>query len=275
MKRRIVLFLLMSFLLTVPSFASDTISVQYLTECSPEECVSELEGAGISIRKVYDDESVQAAAVKTIIRDLNDCIILGEITPYNYTELSELALELRQQVLEKDKKYAMKYTLANSTVIGKWKNEYANYNCYGYSINRKKFVNPGYYSGKAFSMSYSISKMADITISDLEKLGYTAYKKAGKPTKLNDGERIICIRKGPIDYHFMKGGSSVTKWEHKPGGTNPLKWKYSNPGKKVWTNEYSIRNVCYSGNTKYNSTIFYIVYKPKNYGPKVISKEAL
>lgn len=32
-------------------------------------------------------------------------------------------------------------------------------------------------------------------------------------------------------------GSPLNSWAHKPGGTQPLKWNYSSPGFKTWSNE--------------------------------------
>ena len=56
----------------------------------------------------------------------------------------------------------------------------------------------------------------------------------------------------------------LTNGRINPGGTLPLKWKYSSPGQKVWTNESSIKGVSYAPAVTYNSSIYYIVYKHKS-----------
>ena len=109
--------------------------------------------------------------------------------------------------------------------------------------------------------------MADDVLVDLSRQGYWGYKTTTKPAKLPDKYfRLICIRKNTsnIDYHFMKKYSSVDSWAHKPGGTQPLKWKYSSPGTKAWTNECVYKGIAYSPTIEYNSTIYYILYKSKN-----------
>ena len=63
--------------------------------------------------------------------------------------------------------------------------------------------------------------MALHIVDDLNALGYSAYTTT-KPTVLTSREKIVCIRKGTIDYHVMKGINGVNVWRHKPGETNPL-----------------------------------------------------
>lgn len=64
----------------------------------------------------------------------------------------------------------------------------------------------------------------------------------------------------------MSGGTSVTRWVHKPGKSIPLVWDYSSPGAKVWTNEAVIDGTYYSPSIEYDSTIYYIIYWAKG-GP--------
>lgn len=277
MKKTIITLLSLLMLLSVTSnsFAfsqhnGKVIELSDLVNSSPEECVIALQSADVTIPKVYDDTDIQATAVKQIIDDYYYGRIDSEAIPYNYTGLVELSDTLIKEIEKSDNIVAAKkYKLINSTVIGKWKADYKKYNCYGYALGKKKYVNPGYYSNNKFNMSYSISKMANLVCSDLDALGYNSYKTDSKPT-LKRNEQVICIRKGNQDYHFMRGGTSVSTWKHKPGGTNPLKWNYSSPAKKTWTNEYSKNNVEYAGSITYTSKIYYIVYWPKGVGPNAI-----
>lgn len=167
---------------------------------------------------------------------------------------------------QNNKSVTASYTLVNSTVIGSWSNTYTEYNCYGFSIGNHVYKDPGYHSNQSFSMSLPIASMADLVIADLNALGYWALKTTTKPSSLNSYEKVVAIRKGSDDYHFMKGDTSGNDWTHKPGGTNPLRWNYSSPGATIWTNEYSYFNISSPGTLTYNSTIYYIKYWLKN-GP--------
>ena len=105
-------------------------------------------------------------------------------------------------------------------------------------------------------------------MNDLNNLGYWGYKTTTKPTSRPDNYfRVICVRKNSngFDYHFMKmQGSSLNSWTHKPGDSQPLKWKYSSPGAKVWTNEAINNKGTHEPDLKYDSDIYYILYKGKN-----------
>lgn len=244
------------------------LSVEKLDEKTGSECIKILESHGLCLPEVYkNDKKLAENSIKVIIKDLNNGTLSSGVIPYNYTELVELA----NQVIELAETYDAKYALKNSTVVGSWKDSYEKYNCYGYAIGQtSRFVNPGYYSGNNFSMGLSISAMADLVIKDLDKLGYYAVKTTTKPSAVASWEKVICIRKGNADYHFMKG-SSPTYWLHKPGQTNLLKWNYTSPGTAIWTNEYSYKNVSYASTTTYNSTIYYIKYWVKGTGPDISS----
>ncbi len=204
----------------------------------------------------------------------------NDVYPYNYTALRGYAQTVREAMakdglLNTRMRAASAYTLKDSTVYGTWKDSYKNYNCYGYAtFNFSNFVNPGHYSNQNFSMALSIDKMADLVVDDLETQGYWAYYTDRKPTNLANFETGICIRKGNEDYHFMR--LTGDKWQHKPGGTNVLTYKYSSPDYKIWTNEHSYKNVSYAGTVTYDSSVKYIIYWPKNVGPQPmgIEKEA-
>ena len=152
------------------------------------------------------------------------------------------------------------YTLVDSTLATTWNNSFLSYNCYAYAIDRPAdgFINPGYKSGRPFSMEMTISAMADSVIADLTVIGFSAYKTTIKPTVFTGAQIIIAIRKGTVDFHFMKG-IEPNIWKHKPGNTLPLKWKYTTPNYKIWTNEAYFIDTSYAPTTTYNSTVYYIV----------------
>ncbi len=248
---------------------NNDLNIDELASMSGADCIDELEKYGLVLSEVYvNNPSLAEKSVEVILDDIIDGRIQNGVVPYNYTELVELASQVENIV----ETYAASYTLKNSTVIGSWDNAYEKYNCYGFAIDKTMLVNPGYYCNKNFDMTMSISSMADLVIKDLDKLGYYASKSTTKPTSLANYERLICIRKGSVDYHFMKG-NTINYWTHKPGKTNPLKWSSTNPASSIWTNESSYKNICYAGTTTYNSSIIYIKYFAKNSsgGPAISS----
>ena len=96
-----------------------------------------------------------------------------------------------------------RYVLQDSTAIGTWLNSYLYYNCYAYAIGASSMLIPGqikYPSGSnianPFSMSMTISAMADLVLEDLDAMNCWGYKTTTKPTALPDSYfKIIFIRK--------------------------------------------------------------------------------
>lgn len=246
------------------AFGQSSYDVNTLLKLSDQECLSVLCEQGLELPEAYQNDTVYTSqVVKQILSDYQNGIVNPDHILYNYTELVILAENIYETIgiASKDAKSLIvpsAYTLQDSTVIGTWSDSYLNYNCYGYAIGQtSNYVNPGYYSNKSFSMSLTISQMADLVVADLDSLGYWAISSTTKPSSLASYEQLICIRKGTVDYHFMRGNYTATVWNHKPGQTNPLNWKYTTPGYKVWTNEYSYQNVSYAGSTTYDSTVYY------------------
>ena len=69
---------------------------------------------------------------------------------------------------------------------------------------------------------------------------------------------MIALRKSATDYHFMKYSSG--SWLHKPGNTNPLKYKYTPANSRAWINEYIYINTPKPPTQYYTDTIYYIIY---------------
>ena len=155
------------------------------------------------------------------------------------------------------------YQLQDSTVVGDWNPLYKRYNCYAYALGRNdKPYLPGGFSGNTYNESQSVTVLALHTKEDLQtsELGYACVRLTSeRPTTTAANETCICIRKGPSDFHYMrlKNGS----WYHKPGGTQPLKYKGVPSTDRVWTNEYKDDKGMHLPNTYYDSEIVYILYK--------------
>lgn len=163
--------------------------------------------------------------------------------------------------------------LQDSTVYGVWKDEYLNYNCYGYAIDYYDRINPGAISGITYVATASISTMASWVKSDLIALGYTVsgLSTTIPSTSVTDHTHVICIRKDDdglydsssgiikYDFHFMKLKADGN-WYHKPGTTCVLKYNYTPTNSRVWISEgYNGESYLYSSRT-YESTIYYITY---------------
>jgi hypothetical protein len=134
---------------------------------------------------------------------------------------------------------------------GAWDSSWYNYNCYAYAIGQTENVpprtlfhfsyQPGYWAGTgSFTSSISVYNLALVVKDDLEYLGYHGVSVSStEPTNLNPSQSLICIRRGPTDYHFMKKNFGDGYWYHKPGSTAPLKYKH-HPAYKNWETEYSL-----------------------------------
>ncbi len=154
---------------------------------------------------------------------------------------------------------------------GYWDELWWEYNCYAYSIDRTElpsqystgfqyqpgdFAHTGY-----FNYNISINDLAMVVKDDLDFLGYDVYvtDTAPDPVTLEPYEKLICIRRGVSDYHFMKYNASDRYWYHKPGHTAPLRYRHL-PSDYIWTSEISLRGIEELGGHIYDSDIYYIVY---------------
>ena len=172
-------------------------------------------------------------------------------------------------------------TLEDNVLVGDWKSEYTQYNCYAYAIDYSQGMNPGDFSGTGdengdgwpdYIFTGSVSDAADCVRSDLDIFGYTVTKfTTTRPnTSVTAHTKLICIRtdvdgvntRGYCDYHFMKKGEDGN-WYHKPGATNPLRYLYTPSNGTDWVCEgYDGTEETYFRYTwmTYDSEIYYIEY---------------
>ena len=166
---------------------------------------------------------------------------------------------------------------------GYWTDNYLNYNCYSFAIERNiDNPFPGYYTSISdcdnyYYENYTIEDMAFFAENDLMYLHeinpthnqYTNISVWSFKPSIQYGQKMICIRKGRSDFHFMKYDSNSGYWEHKPWQTAPLRFLY-NPEEIIWIEEYSVSGVSYNSNdivetfemipNVYDSEIYYITY---------------
>ena len=247
------------------------ISKESLLSLDSSSLIKTLELNGLRLPSDYEQhkELAQSFASKYV-----PLLMENKINPYikqfSYDQSNEMMVELAKTLTNMKLfkiENALRYSLKDSTAIGPWSNSYSDYNCYAYSLGKTFGLQPGTTSRTKFSMTFSISQMADVVIADLNSMGFRGYKTTKKPKSLPDKWfRVICIRKDNdnADYHFMKCGANLNTWLNKPGRTQPLNWKYSSPGARVWTNEFVYKGTANPGYTTYESDIYYIIYKGKN-----------
>lgn len=101
---------------------------------------------------------------------------------------------------------------------------------------------------------------------DLQLLGHSRvyYSDESLDTSnLCTNEVIICVRRGPQDYHFMRYTSDG--WLHKPSSTQVLRYRHEPVNGRLWSNEAVRDGVYYPGTLIYNSTIYYISFDGHNW----------
>ncbi len=161
------------------------------------------------------------------------------------------------------------YTLQDSTVYGSWSDSYLKYNCYAYALGRTDNCWPGRFSTipniDNFNEYASVYKLACDVKADLKSATFSnkcVNMTTTRPTSLKSGQSCICIRKSSDDYHLMKlSGSS---WYHKPGLSNPLKYKYVPSTSRKWSDESSFLGVDYAPSTYYDSEIYFFIYSKEH-----------
>lgn len=145
--------------------------------------------------------------------------------------------------------------LQYSEIYGQYHENYRNYNCYQFAIERFEEVStyhfdssftkedryhPGFYSTGASAFNKSTVNTATLALivqSDLLALGMTDVLISNSIPILNINEKLICMRVDNGDYHFMKYIKEEDIWVHKPMDTFPLKYNGDIAAGDSWSNE--------------------------------------
>lgn len=273
----VVLIISVMVLQLTPVFAvemEDEAAKTILSELPEVECVAFLKSAGVEMPDDYEDELIWGPFAKRIIKQVEenpDCRF-----SYNYDVTQSFAEAIKKavneyygvnetQTREARSQFGARATTAvlrDSTVIGMWSELCLGYNCYGYAIDVFGKINPGFtQSDVQFAIGSTIGRMADWVVADLVELGHINVESSTTMPDVNNlctNERVICIRKGTEDFHFMRLDSS--EWRHKPGNTQLLRYNYIPSYVRVWTNECVFQDVVYSASTTYDSLIYYISF---------------
>ena len=270
--------------MSIPISAT-TNNQEMLSDFSDEELLTFLENYCVSIPEVYENETAALSFARYIIRQVEENPN-AQFT-FNYTVLLKFAKEIKGAVndyyggTERPCVRARVDDLQDNTVYGEWKDEYETYNGYAYAIGYHLLMDPGTLKwindGNSISDFY-FNQMANVyTIAgwvkeDLESLGYTVGQPTTTMPSTNVGghTNLICIRKDTTgypslygiqyDYHLMRKGTDGY-WYHKPGDSNPLRYKYIPTNSRIWVMEgYTGQMYFRDEDLTYESEIYFLEY---------------
>jgi len=266
MKKIIVILTLMSVLFSsLVCTADETESKEWLSQYADENLANYLLANGIEFPS---NDSYWIKLAKAILQ----CVENGNDCSCNYSDLTAtmFAKTIKDFAIDYyDVNLMSRYSLQYSLQYGEWSDDYLFYNCYSYAIGRTSvwsligFTTTSPVTAENID-DFSISQLANIVKMDLTSntMGYyctriTQYLPI--ESDLSSSQTLICLRKGELDYHFMRLNDDG--WIHKPGNTNLLKYNTIPSNSSIWTNEY-IDNyaIAHEGSTTYDSNIYYIIY---------------
>lgn len=276
----------------VLSFAvkTDALEPARLSELSDDDCVAFLESNNIEIPETYDDSMSWMPFIHAIIE-----IVENEPTAefaFGYGVALEFAYEIKTAVnayygIDNIATLSTRSSeiLRDNTVHGSWLPEYDGFNCYAYAIDYYEYgreTTPGIFDwikhdgnpkeNFRYNWLANAYTVAGWVVDDLVALGYTVtnFSDTLPATDVADHTHLICVRTdldgellyGYRDFHFMKFGKDGY-WYHKPGRTNPLRYKYTPSNDRIWVAEsYNGATNTYSRTEEftYDSEIWFIEY---------------
>lgn len=197
--------------------------------------------------------------------------------PVHYSDESGMSISDCDDVNVKtiSNPYGSVYSYYQNEVVFYLNNNKIYFNCYMwaigiYAVNYKTYNNPGYKSNQIWSTVDSVSGLAQLSMSDLRKCGYSVISCTTYiPTSITSDKKVIAVRmnNNKSDYHFMKQTYSNAGcwWSFKAGQGGPVFQLINGkkPNQITWnTYKYNVtyQKWCMTGNT-YTSTIYYISYK--------------
>ena len=264
-------------LMSATSIVAADNDLPVLSEMTESECIAFVKGCGVELPAWYENERYWGPFVKSVIVDVeaNPNIEFG----FGYSKLLDLAYEIKTVVIEyyglsgianNAKVSSTSNILEDNTVYGTWNNSYKNYNCYAYALGKTTTADPGDFSGHSYTTLPSLSVLANYVADDLEALGYTNVQVSTTRSMTSGYKKVICIRRGSwyddsnlsmtTDYHVAKC-NEAGGWLHKPGYTNPLKFKYAPASSTPWVYEsYNGSKYVRDEDVTYSGTIYYISY---------------
>lgn len=275
-----VVSLLMVLMLCMGIMTANAEEMQTLSEMSDVECIAFLHENEVTIPRWHETELEWAPFIKAVILRVeeNPNVTFG----FGHTDLLDFAEDIKTAVIAhygfnvnmRASGSSTTNILEDNWVSGTWSSAYSSYNCYAYAIGETNRLNPGELSGNTSAGTLDAYTLATYAKADLEALGYHGVYISSALHTTSNVEKVICFRTGgwydddnlcmTNDYHVMCCDYDGY-WYHKPGGTNPLKYKYT-PNYKNWIYE-AFDGTTYERNesVRYTSTIWYVIYEPHIY----------
>ena len=268
-----VAVIVLSLCVATPALASEPKALSNMTD---EECIEFANAHGVTIPEWYENDLDWAPFIRSVISmvEENPDVLFG----FGHTDLLDFAEAIQLVLIENN------YINSNATralessttnilkdnwVYGLWEERYKDYNCYAYAIGQTDQLNPGELSGNSYSGIPEVSELAHYAKEDLWALGYTDAFASSRPYTSSGHMQVLRFRRGSFydednwcmttDYHVMKNGSDGY-WYHKPGRTNPLKYKYIDSSADWVYEAYDGKYYKRNESVKYTDEIWYVIY---------------
>lgn len=284
MKKKIclVLMIIVVFSMMAPAYAMDKATLSSLSDA---EIMAFLADNEIEPPALFSPEMSWIPFIRFVIDEV-EANPVAEFT-FGYVVAENFAYEIKAAVnayygTTVIKHYAVARSstvLEDNTVYGSWDAQFEKYNCLGYAVEYYDVVNPGQIewinngnpkNQHVYNWYANVKQVSDWVIDDLESMGCTIvnHSMSIPTTDISAHTHLICVRVdndgeniyGFRDFHLMKL-SADGYWYHKPGKTNPLRYKYTPSNSREWVLE------SYDGTTyqrveavTYDSDIWFIEY---------------
>lgn len=282
-----IFFIVLSVIFTtkvfsIITFANTTYDFENFTE---DDALSFIEEHNIEVpNKMLDWEKFGDFTKNLIVQSYRNPNIPFS---FNYYKTQKYAEDIRLAVgsyvnKEGISKYSKStYNLRWNTVMDEYGNwvtsggyynqDWREYNCYAYSINRREIPHfyhsldvytPGDMSSleSVEIIGANIETLAEFVKNDLEAMGYLDVTLFDYIPTVNETQELICIRNDYYDYHCMRYDQATDAWYHKPGDSAILKYNYIPSNDISWLGEWSVEGIEALTNISYSSDIIFIRY---------------
>lgn len=247
-----------------------------LSEMTDEDCIAFVHTYDIKIPQWYENDIEWAPFIRKVISmvEENPNVSFG----FGHTDLLDFAEAIQQTIVENNLACnnvartpitSTTNILEDNWVYGQWNDQYGDYNCYAYAIGQTEQLNPGELSGNSYTGIPEVATLAHYAKEDLWALGYTGAYASSVAYTSSGHRQVLRFRRGTFydednlcmasDYHVMRSGTDGY-WYHKPGRTNPLKYKYPT-STAAWVYEaYDGENYVRDEAITYSGETWYVVY---------------
>lgn len=278
----LTVIIVLAFSVMIPVCAEDK---PMLSSFSDAEIVEFLESEGIEIPALYSADMSWMTFIRFVIETV-EVNPAAEFT-FGYVVAEEFAYAIKAAAntyygitgKTRNTYVSTENILEDNTVHGNWSDAYEDYNCLGYAVNYYDDVAPGQIewiiNGNPkdhyiYNWHANVEQVCDWVRDDLESKDCTivSVSKSIPTAVITDHSHLICVRidtdgefvYGFRDFHLMKLAANGY-WYHKPGKTNPLRYKHTPSSGNDWILEsYDGEEYKRSEEVTYDSDIWFIKY---------------